>query len=134
MKEITELTEDEADWVESLVKTLGTLGVSTEPAALDDFVEHARRTWTLAGSDPLPLINLVGAGVGHHLATHLGLRWVYVTDKRGTRLALYGDSKKTLAFPLDAVARRWAGETGSLPQYVHATSAAITQIRAGMAS
>jgi len=133
MKEITELTGDDADWVESLVKTLGTLGVSTKPAELDDFLEHARRTWTLAGSDPMPLINLVGAGVGHHLATHLGLRWVYVTDKRGSRLALYGDSKKTLVFPLDAVARRWAGEPGSLPQYVYATSAAITQIRAGMA-
>ena len=133
MKEITELIDDDADWVDSLVKTLDTLGVSTEPAELDDFLEHARRTWTLAGSDPMPLINLVGAGVGHHLATHLGLRWVYVTDKRGSRLALYGDSKKTLVFPLDAVARRWAGEPGSLPQYVYATSAAITQIRAGMA-
>ena len=133
MKEITELTGDDADWVESLVKTLDTLGVSTEPTDLDEYLEHARRTWTLAGSDPLPLINLVGAGIGHHLATHLGLRWVYVTDKRGPRLALYGDSKKTLAFPLDAVARRWAGEPGSLPQYVYATSAAITQLRAGMA-
>ena len=86
MKEITELSGDDADWVESLVRTL----------------------------------------------VLLGLRWVYVTDKRGTRLALYGDSKKTLAFPLDAVARRWAGEPGSLPQYVHATSAAITQLRAGI--
>jgi len=133
MKEITELTGDDADWVESLVKTLDTLGASRDPTDLDDFLEHARRSWTLAGSDPMPLINLVGAGIGHHLATHLGLRWVYVTDKRGPRLALYGDSKKTLAFPLDAVARRWAGEPGSLPQYVYATSAAITQLRAGMA-
>ena len=133
MKQITELTGDDADWVESLVKTLDTLGVSTEPTELDDFLEHARRTWTLAGSDPVPLINLVGAGIGHHLATQLGLRWVYVTDKRGSRLALYGDSQKTLAFPLDAVTRRWAGEPGSLPQYVYATSAAITQIRAGLA-
>lgn len=133
MKQITELADDDADWVESLVNTLGTLGVSTEPAELDAFLEHARRTWTLAGSDPMPLINLVGAGIGHHLATQLGLRWVYVTDKRGPRLALYGDSKKTLVFPLDAVARRWAGEPGSLPQYVYATSAAITQLRAGMA-
>ena len=134
MKEITELTEDDSDWVGSLVETLRTLGVSTEPADLDEFLEHARRTWTLAGADPIPLVNLVGAGVGHHLATRLGLRWVYVTDKRGQRLALYGDSFKTLAFPLDAVARRWAGEPGSLPQYVHSTSAAITQIRTGMAS
>ena len=86
MKEITELTGDDADWVESLVKTLDTLGVSTEPAELDEYLEHARRTWTLAGSDPMPLINLVGAGIGHHLATQLGLRWVYVTDKRGPRL------------------------------------------------
>jgi len=98
MKEITELSGDDADWVESLVRTLVTLGVSTEPTELDAFLEHARRTWTLAGSDPIPLINLVGAGIGHHLATQLGLRWVYVTDKRGPRLALYGDSKKTLAF------------------------------------
>ena len=134
MKEITELTEDDADWVESLVKTLSTLGVAIEPAALDEFLDHAHTTWTLANSDPMPLINLVGAGIGHHLATKLELRWVYVTDKRGQRLALYGDSKKTLAFPIDAVTRRWAGEPGSLSQYVHATSAAITQIRAGMAS
>lgn len=134
MKEITELTEDDSDWVESLVKTLNTLGVAPEPAALDDFLEHARKTWTLAGSDPLPLINLVGAGVGHHLATELGLRWVHVTDGHGQRLALYGDAKKTLAFPLDAVARRWAGEPGSLTQYVSATTAAVTQIRTGLAS
>ena len=133
MKEITELTEVDADWVESLVRTLGTLGVATEPAALDEFLEHARTTWNFK-TDPTPLINLVGAGIGHHLATKLELRWVHVTDKRGQRLGLYGDSKKTLAFPLDAVARRWAGEPGSLAQYVHATSAAITQIRAGMAS
>lgn len=58
---------------------------------------------------------------------------MYVTDKRGQRLAGYGESKKTLAFPLDAVARRWAGEPGSLMQYAYATSALITQIRAGMA-
>ncbi len=133
MKEITELTDDDADWVESLVGTLGTLGVALEPAALDGFLEHMRPSWTLAGSDPLPLINLVGAGLGHHLATSLALRWVHVTDKRGQRLAVYGESKKTLAFPLDAVARRWAGEPGSLMQYAYATSAAITQIRAGMA-
>lgn len=134
MAEITELTEDDADWVESLVATLGTLGVPLEPAALDEFLEQARPTWSLAGADPQPLINLVGAGVGHHLATAFGLRWVHVTGRRGARLALYGDSQKTLAFPLDAVARRWAGEPGSLTQYVYATSAAITQIRAGMAS
>lgn len=133
MKEITGLTDDDADWVESLVGTLGTLGVALEPVALDGFLEHLRPSWTLAGSDPQPLINLVGAGLGHHLATSLALRWVYVTDKRGQRLAVYGESKKTLAFPLDAVARRWAGEPGSLMQYAYATSAAITQIRAGMA-
>jgi Domain of unknown function (DUF3806) len=134
MKEITELSDEDADWVESLVATLGTLGIALDPVALDEFLEHARPSWTLAGSDPQPLINLVGAGIGHHLATALAMRWVYVTDRRGQRLALYGESKKTLVFPLDAVARRWAGEPGSLAHYVHATRAAITQIRAGMAS
>jgi Domain of unknown function (DUF3806) len=134
MKEITELSDEDADWVESLVATLGTLGVALEPVALDEFLDHARPTWTLAGSDSQPLINLVGAGIGHHLATMLALRWVHVTDRRGQRLGLYGDVKKTLVFPLDAVARRWAGEPGSLAQYVYATSAAITQLRAGMAS
>lgn len=133
MKEITDLTEDDSDWLESLVKTLSTLGVSTEPLALDEFLEDARRTWTLGASDPVPLINLVGAGIGDHLATRFALRWVYVTDRRGQRLALYGESSKTLAFPMDAVARRWAGEQGSLVQYVYATSAAITQIRSGLA-
>ena len=44
MKEITELSGDDADWVESLVRTLVTLGVSTEPTELDAFLEHARRT------------------------------------------------------------------------------------------
>ena len=134
MKDITELTEDDLDWVESLVNTLRTLGVAPEPAALDEFLEQARTTGTLASTDPTPLINLVGAGIGHHLATTLGLRWVHVTDKRGQRLAVYGDSKKTLAFPLDAVARRWRGEPGTLPGYVYATSAAITLIRQGIAS
>ncbi|HWI30773.1 MAG TPA: DUF3806 domain-containing protein [Microbacterium sp.] len=134
MKEITELTEDESDWVESLVTTLGTLGVAAEPAALDAFLDQSRETWTLESSDPTPVINLVGAGIGHYLATTLALRWVRVTDKRGQRLAVYGDSKKTLAFPLAAVARRWGGEPGSLTRYVEETIATITQLRAGIAS
>jgi Domain of unknown function (DUF3806) len=133
MKEISELTDDDSDWVESLVTTLSTLGVSTEPVSLDEFLEDSRRTWPLRSSDPRPLINLIGAGVGDHLASRLALRWVSVTDRRRQRLALYGESSKTLAFPMDAVARRWAGEQGSLVQYVYATSAAITQIRSGLA-
>jgi len=132
MREITELTGGDADWVESLIKTLGTLGVPTEPASLDEFLEDARRTWTSA-SDPQPLINLIGAGLGDHLATRLSLGWVNVSDSRGERLALYGESDRTLAFPLDAVARRWAGERGSLMQYANATSAAFTRIRSAVA-
>ena len=134
MKEITELTEDDADRVDSLVTTLGTLGVATDPPALDAFLDHARATWTLAGSDPAPLVNLVGAGLGHHLATQLVLRWVSVIDRRGERLALCDDATKTLLFPFDAVARRWAGEPGTLTAYVHATAAALTRLRAGIAS
>ena len=117
MKEITELTEDDADWVESLVKTLrhargrhraGRTGRVPRARAHD---LDARRA-----PIPLPLINLVGAGIGHHLADALGLRWVYVTDKRGQRLALYGDSKKTLAFPSTPSLAGGRGEPGSLPQ------------------
>lgn len=133
MREIAELTDDDSDWIDSHVTTLRTLGVSTSPTALDEFLEDARRTWGLSGSDPLPLINLIGAGLGDHLARHLGLRWVQVSDRRGLRLGLYGESKKTLAFPVDAVGRRYAGEPGSLVQYAYATSAAITQIRSGLA-
>ncbi|WP_164743583.1 DUF3806 domain-containing protein [Microbacterium sulfonylureivorans] len=128
MKEITDLTEEEADWVAGHVATLERLDVALDPVALDAYLERARAS--AGAQDPTPLVNLVGAGVGQILAERLGLRWVTVVDKHGTRPALYGDAKKTVVFPLDAVARRWEGGSVGLAQYVAETGAMIVRLRA----
>lgn len=131
MKEISDLTEEDADWLAGHVETLERLDIALDPVVLDAYLEKAR---TKATSDPTPVITLVGAGIGQILSDRLGLRWVTVTDKRGTRIGLYGDAKKTYVFPFDAVARRWDGEAGSLAQYVAETVATIQRLRAPKAS
>ena len=134
MKEITDLTDEEADWVAGHVATLDQLEVPLDAGALDDFLDRSRRAHIARPHDATPVVNLVGAGIGQILVERLGLRWVNVTDKRGTRLGLYGDAKKTVVFPLDAVARRWDGGVVGLAQYVAETVAMIQQLRAAHAS
>lgn len=129
MKEISDLTEEESDWVAGHVATLERLDIALDPGALDAYLERARAS---AGDSTL-VVNLVGAGIGQILADRLALRWVTVVDKHGTRLGLYGDAKKTLVFPIDAVERRWKGESGSLTQYLAETVAMIERLRAPQA-
>ena len=127
MKEITDLTEEEADWVAGHVATLERVDVDLDPTALDAYLEKARAS---GAHDATPVVTLLGAGVGQLLVDRLGLRWVTVVDKHGTRLGLYGDAKKTLVFPLDAVARRWDGGSVSLTRYLAETIAMIERLRA----
>lgn len=138
MKEITDLTDEEADWVNGHVATLEGLDVPLDAVALDEFLVRSRKGGAgVSGagvSGAGPVVNLVGAAVGQLLVERLDLRWVNVTDKRGTRLGLYGDAKKTVVFPLDAVARRWDGGSTSLAQYVAETVATIQKLRADRAS
>lgn len=154
MKEITDLTDEEADWVNGHVATLEGLDVPLDAVALDEFLVRSRKGGArlsgtgMSGAEPGgavrgdarratdagPVVNLVGAAVGQLLVERLDLRWVNVTDKRGTRLGLYGDAKKTVVFPLDAVARRWDGGSTSLAQYVAETVATIQKLRADRAS
>jgi hypothetical protein len=131
VKTITELTDEETEWIESVADTLTRLGVAPDAAGLDGFLDSAR---TSHMAETVPVVTLVGVGIGRLLVETLGLRWVNVTNDRGTRLAVYGDSKKTLAFPIDAAARRWAGEPGSLVRYVAETTDAIVRLRAGRAA
>lgn len=134
MKEITDLTEEEADWIAGHVATLDRLDIELDPAVLDAYLERAHQGATGTSSEATPVVNLVGAGIGQILVDRLGLRWVAVSDKHGDRLGLYGDAKKTLVFPIDAVARRWDGKPGSLTRYVAETVATIQQLRAPKAS
>ncbi|MHC2998790.1 DUF3806 domain-containing protein [Microbacterium sp. HJ5] len=127
MKEITDLSEEDADWLAGHVATLERLDIDLDPVVLDAYLERARV------SEGTLVVNLVGAGLGQILVDRLDLRWVSVTDKRGTRIGLYGDAKKTLVFPFEAVARRRAGESGSLAKYVAETVATIQKLRAAKA-
>lgn len=130
MKEISDLAEEDADWLAGHVDTLGRLDIALDPVVLDAYLDRARAK---AASDPTPVVTLVGAGIGQILSDRLGLRWVTVTDERGTRIGLYGDAKKTYVFPFEAVGRRWEGGTGSLARYVAETVATIQRLRAPQA-
>jgi Domain of unknown function (DUF3806) len=124
MATIEELNECERSWVESLLDALREAGVDvTDPASLGGFFDDALAAWRARPErdrpDPNPLINLIGAGLGQHLADRCGLRWVIAGDEHGTELALHRADNDILLFPANAVAKRWVdGTAGFIPPFV----------------
>ncbi|WP_203904371.1 DUF3806 domain-containing protein [Virgisporangium aliadipatigenens] len=81
--------------------------------------------------DPNPDVNLIGLGLGAHLAGRTGLEWAVVSDEASTEIALYASLGDIMIYPTNAVAKRWVGhEIGFLPDFAEATVQTITHIQA----
>jgi hypothetical protein len=108
---IEELTDEQRAWIGAMVDFLRGLGIADDALALSTFFDEQRTLWEaspLAGrKDPGSRIALVGAGAGQLLVTHLGMRWVQVTDQYGTEIGLVVGAAEHTVFPMSAVAQRW---------------------------
>jgi len=52
------------------------------------------------------IIDVVGVGLGDYSIQHLSVRWMSVTDEKGTELALVGDNPPTRSYPFASVRYR----------------------------
>jgi ribose 5-phosphate isomerase RpiB len=110
-----ELNEAEQDWVSSNVQVLIDSGIDISDATqIGDYYDELKTQWLSepadARSDPNPLINILGSGLGQHLVNNYGMRWVIATDQYGTEMAVHAEPANVLAFPANAIAKRWASD------------------------
>jgi hypothetical protein len=133
MTGITELNEPELLWLGQLLDELTAEGIGLDAFAVSEYFDRRRAEWAahpdLAG-DPNLHINRVGAAVGEILVRSAGLRWVIASDEYGTELAVHGQPGDILAYPMNAVAKRWTGENPtSVEELLRQTMATITRLR-----
>ena len=129
-----ELNDQEHQWLADRIAALADLSVPIQPGALSEFFEQQRAMWreTAAGErlDANTLVNLIGAGVGQVLVEELGLKWVLATDEYGTELAVTGEPGQVLVFPMNAVAKRWSGESpGTIADLCHGVLDHVRSLR-----
>jgi hypothetical protein len=120
---IEELTDEQRSWIGAMVDFLRGLGIADDALALSTFFDEHRAAWEASPvaerKDPGSRIALVGAGVGHLLVTHLGMRWVQVTDQYGTEIGLAVGPTDQTVFPMSAVAQRWnRAEQSSIAEFL----------------
>jgi hypothetical protein len=130
---VTALNEAELAWVAALIAEMGAEGVALDASAISEYFDRRRAEWMrsreLAG-DPNVHINRVGAAVGEILVRRAGLQWVVVEDEYGTELGVHGESNDILLFPMNAVAKRWTGDsTGTIADFLTQAEASISRIR-----
>ena len=116
MTTLTPLNEAEATWIAGLIQSLNDRGIY-DLDALSEFFATQKEAWLALPADerpdPNPLINSVGATVGDHLVAELGMEWVVASDEHGVEAAVVGQPGDVLVYPMNAVAKRWTGESGA---------------------
>ncbi|MDO5094670.1 MAG: DUF3806 domain-containing protein, partial [Propionibacteriaceae bacterium] len=114
MTTLIPLNEAEAAWLAGLSKSLSDRGIQ-DLAALSAFFATQKEAWLALPADerpdPNPLINSVGAAVGDHLVAELGMEWMVASDEHGVEAAVVGQPGDVLVYPMNAVAKRWTGES-----------------------
>lgn len=135
MTTISPLNGAETEWISDLIGYLRDLGAPQDLNSLSAYFSAQRGEWFAAPEDarvdPNPLINAVGAAVGGILAGELGLEWVIATDEYGSEAAVFGQPGDVLLYPMNAVAKRWTGESeGTLADFVLGTIARVREVRA----
>ena len=77
---------------------------------LDDAFAKWLDTNDPENEDPNPFINVFGIAFGQYLVDQLGLKWMVVTDRDGTEMAVYGQPGDILVFPTNFVAKRYVNK------------------------
>lgn len=157
---ISPVNEGEIEWIARQVSLAATLveryaptqqnsppGTDQKPIATNSFGQgHAHPLPTLEDIDRLcstwaadknsqldtnALINAVGVVFGEHLTAQADLRWVIATDKQGTELAVFNETRGITLYPQNLVAKRVVSrEIPFAVELFDATTKEITQIRA----
>ena len=132
--QISPLNEAETAWIDMLVSQADQAGLMASPAALQDFLVAERTAWSSVApeerEDPNPTVSMIGAALGQMLVNQCDLSWALVTDEYGTDAAVIGDPGSITLFPINAVAKRWTGQSeGDLADYVEGTHRAIERLR-----
>lgn len=122
MVTVDNFSESETEWVAQLIAALPPDVVAGGAKSVSAYFVKEREAWTTLPDDerpdPNPLINAVGAAIGNELVHELGLKWVVASDESGTEAALFGQPGEVLLYPMNAVAKRWTGDSsGSLEAY-----------------
>jgi hypothetical protein len=125
----------ELDWIGEHLRVLAEAGVDIgDPRQLGARYDALLADWLSMPEpdrpDPNPMINLMGLGLGEHIARRSGLSWVVASDEHGTEIALHGRVGDVLIYPTNAVAKRWvAGEVGFLPGFVEQVLQSVAGFR-----
>jgi hypothetical protein len=123
---IEELSASETAWVEGNLTVLANAEVQPgDVAALGALYDAQLTSWLAAPteerSDPNPLINLIGLGLGEYLRRECGMRWVLATDGHGFEIAIHREPGNVILYPTNIVAKRWvAQERGIIPELAEA--------------
>lgn len=134
----SEINAGEAAWLHSLLEELRDLEVDVSPAGLSRYVDDEWRAWNATSpdrrSDPNPVINRVGAGLGVLLGGRLDLEWRVFTDRHGSDLAVRGEPGGFTFFPMSSVAKRWTeGELDWVEPYMEWAERTVRDARSGSA-
>ncbi|MCR2051380.1 DUF3806 domain-containing protein [Actinomyces bowdenii] len=132
--QILPLNEAEQTWVRDLLAYAKQLGITDSPRALEEFFEEQRTAWYAVDeesrADPNPLINLMGAVIGHILVERCEMKWCVLIDEQGTSLAVASEVGSIAMFPMNAVAKRWTGQNmTSLTEFLRLSQAEIHRVR-----
>lgn len=132
---LSPLASGEQQWISANLAILSDLGVDlADPGQLGDLYDAQLGQWEPGGEnvgqDPNPTINLIGLGLGEHLARRCGLRWCVATDARGAEIAIHRQPGDILIYPTNTVAKRWvAREYGFLPGFADHIAIQVATIR-----
>jgi hypothetical protein len=133
--EVQPVNDAERGWINEHLDLLRAVGIGVRDARqLGAHFDALLSRWLAVPDprrpDPNPDINLIGLGLGAHLAARTGLEWAVVSDGTGTEIALHGQPGNILIYPTNAVAKRWIEqEIGFLPDFADRTVQAVAHIQ-----
>lgn len=121
-------------WIADLIQWFRELGVADDLDGLSEFFAKQKQAWLALPDndrpDPNPLINSIGAIIGNLLVSRLDMQWVVASDEYGTEVAVVGQPGDILIYPMNAVAKRWTGESeATIADLVDWLAAKVIEVR-----
>ncbi|MFP7707396.1 ribonuclease E inhibitor RraB [Trueperella sp. LYQ141] len=122
--EVTTLNETQQSTVIHSLKTATEDFGITSLAELDEYFYQVRDQWLASPesqrADPFALIMMIGIRAGYTLSQNANLCWRWYKDAHGEEIALYhpqhpGCLREVILFPINAMKKRWYGQTEGCP-------------------
>lgn len=105
------LSAEEAEWVSMRLQAAGESGLLVSPEALADAFDASRDDYFAVPAhergDASMLVSIYSVAFGELISLEFDLQWCVVERGDSAEIALYGDTRGLVLYPLATVRRRW---------------------------